>query len=165
MYIDLLSGLLLIAALVLSVLGMPGSLLAIAPILLWGLWGGSITFSAGQSVVLILLCVLSEGFEQLGFLVGMKVIGVHSYGIWGSIIGAFVGIPLAILFLNPLLIMVTIVGGSYVGELMAGKTYDEALWAVLGFLLGKFGGYIAKNVLFLAVLGYIAGTYFLQIFF
>jgi len=128
----------------LSLVGLPGPLLMILGIFIWILGTASTTYSLFVLTVLIVLLVLAETAEQLGGLIGMSASGLGKEGWWGTIIGMGVTFVPAILTLNPLLILAGMVIGGISGELYRGASLEQSIKTLLGFLLGKAGGYAIK---------------------
>ena len=86
-------------------------------------------FMAGAALVVTLLdYVVAAG--------GARRYGASKFGVWGSLIGMFVGI----VFFPPLGMFIGALGGAFLGELFAGKSGDEALRAGWGVFVGTLLG-------------------------
>jgi uncharacterized protein YqgC (DUF456 family) len=98
-------------------------------------------------VVLILLTLLSYGFDFLGSYFGAKYFGATKWGTFGAIIGMLVGLFFGIvgLFAGPVI-------GAVAGEFIAGKRMIDAGRAGWGSLLGNLGAMIGKLVIALAMI-------------
>lgn len=72
---------------------------------------------------------------------GTKKFGGSSYGIWGSIIGMFLGF-----FFAPVGILVGPLLGAFLGELLSGKDSDRAVRSALGSFIGFLGATVIKVV-------------------
>ncbi|NQS76017.1 MAG: DUF456 domain-containing protein [Peptococcaceae bacterium] len=119
---------------------LPGAPLIWLGMLLYGLIAGfdnlPWTFFLGQGLVVVLVFIVD-------YLAGAW--GVHRYGgsreaIWGSVIGALLGLvllgPFGLIF-GPFL-------GAVAGELYLNNTLDKAFKVGVGTLVGFFGGLVIK---------------------
>ncbi len=86
---------------------------------------------------------------------GTKKFGGSRYGMWGSIIGLFIG-----LFLPPFGIIIGPFAGAVVGEMIKGNEFNKALRS--GF--GSFLGFIAGTIMKLAVSIFMAYYYVISFF-
>ncbi len=77
---------------------------------------------------------------------GTKKFGGSKWGIWGSIIGLFIGLSM-----GPFGIIIGAFGGAVLGEMIAGKDTGLALRAgwgsFIGFLLGTLIKFIASGMM------------------
>jgi hypothetical protein len=96
----------------------------------WGVFSANfLIFMAGAALVVTLLdYVVAAG--------GAKRCGASRSGIWGSVIGMFIGI----FFLPPWGMFVGALAGAVIGELLTGKGGDEAMRAGWGAFLGTLLG-------------------------
>lgn len=104
---------------------------------------------------LIIWAFIVAGVSVLDYIVpviGTKKFGGSKRGIWGSIIGLFIGI----FFFPPIGLIIGPFLGAFIGELTGGKETQSALKA--GF--GSFIGFITGVVLKLAVTGVMAYYFF-----
>lgn len=74
--------------------------------------------------------------------------GGSSYGVWGSIIGMFVGF-----FFPPIGIFVGPLAGAFLGEIVGGKTTNHALRSAWGSFVGLLLGTLL-NVIACGMMGY-----------
>ena len=97
--------------------------------------------------VLILLTLLSYGFDFLGGYWGAKYFGATRWGTFGAVLGAIIGLFFGIigLFVGPVI-------GALAGEFIAGKRLVDAGKAGWGSLLGNLGGMCAKLVIALIMI-------------
>ena len=96
----------------------------------------------GALVVLALLIDYIAGF------VGAKRYGASRSGIWGSILGAFVGL----FFFPPFGFLIGALAGAILAELLSGRQMNEAFRAGVGVFVGTLGGMVA-NLFILIALG------------
>lgn len=157
LFVELLGWILLLAGIGTSLVGLPGPLLGILSLVIWWWLGVGPPLGAVELIILIALLSTAEAAEQLGGFVGMKWSGIHRTGWVYAIAGGIIGGLLSVLLLNPIWILVALIAGAWIGELRAGTSPLEALRVVLSFLLGKFGGYLFKNVSVTGVLLYLVG--------
>lgn len=105
-----------------------------------------VQFTVGQLVVWGVLVVVVQVLDYVTPILGTKYSGGSKWGNWGCVAGTIVGIflfaPWGIL-LGPFV-------GALVGELLGGKTFDEAMKA--GF--GAFLGFLVSVVLKVGLCGY-----------
>lgn len=94
---------------------------------------------------LVLLALLSD--YAAGF-VGAKRYGASRSGIWGSIVGALLGL----FFFPPFGFLIGALAGAILAELLSGRQADEAFRAGLGVFVGTLGGIVA-NLFILIALG------------
>ncbi len=80
---------------------------------------------------------------------GTKKFGGSKYGTYGSIVGLIIG-----LFFSPIGIIIGPFLGAFAGELIAGKTGDEALKAGFGAFVGFLAGTVAKLAVSFVMAGY-----------
>ena len=95
--------------------------------------------------LLIIYAVLAAGVTLLDYVIpiyGTKKFGASAYGTWGSAIGAIIG---AIIF-PPLGIIIGPFLGAVAGELIYGKTGNDALKAGIGSFIGFLAGTFIKLV-------------------
>lgn len=152
--IELLGWGLVVLGAVLSVVGLPGPLVALLGLFVWGYYGVPAEFHPYELIVMGLVFGLAEALEQLGGLIGLSLSNLHRSGWWGLWIGNIVGFVVSVLTLNPLAVPIGMVLGALAGEYYEQRSWRAALRTAVRFLLGKVGGYLAKNVLVLLTLFY-----------
>jgi len=89
-------------------------------------------FSAAFLIVMACLALLVELADYVVPASGAKKYGASRYGVWGSIIGMFIGL----FFLPPWGMLFGGILGALAGELISGKKSSHALRASWGALLG-----------------------------
>jgi len=97
--------------------------------------------------VLILLTLVSYGFDFLGSYFGAKYFGATKWGALGAIVGALAGLFFGIigLFIAPVI-------GAVTGEFIAGKRMIDAGRAGWGSLLGNLGAMVGKLLIALGMI-------------
>lgn len=126
----------------------PGTLIILAAAIIHRLMLGAAKSIGWKTiVVLVLLTLLSYGFDFLGSYCGAKYFGATRWGAIGAIVGAVIGLFFGIigLFAGPVI-------GAVVGEFLAGKRMVDAGRAGWGSLLGNLGAMIAKLIIGLAMI-------------
>ncbi len=98
-------------------------------------------------LALAVLTVLSSLVDNIAGALGARHFGGSRQGVWGAFVGGILGIfilpPLG-LFLMPLV-------GAYVGELVAGRSAEQALRGAWGAVLGLLGGLAGKFLIHLVM--------------
>ncbi len=108
---------------------------------------------------LAIWAVITVAVSVLDYIVpawGTKKFGGSRHGMWGSIIGLFVGI----FFFPPFGIIVGPFAGAVIGEMIKGNEFNKALRS--GF--GSFIGFLAGTIMKLAVSFFMA-YYYIESFF
>lgn len=138
---------LMIASLFLLMLGLPGNWLILGLTLAWSLLGGE-PFGWAFFAPLLALAVLGEAAEFAAGHFGGKRFGGTGKGSLGGIIGAFVlGLACAPLLFGLGALLGALAGGylgSFIFEKAHGMKTSKALRAAFGTMLGRFGGFLAK---------------------
>lgn len=97
----------------------------------------SLQFLIIWALIVLALMVLDNVIPAYG----TKKFGGSAYGVWGCIIGMVIGI-----FFSPVGLVVGPLAGAFVGELIGGKTSDQALRSAWGSFLGFLAGTILKVI-------------------
>ncbi|HLU82471.1 MAG TPA: DUF456 domain-containing protein [Trueperaceae bacterium] len=97
-----------------------------------------------------ILTVLSQAVDLAGTWLGSKHYGAGRAGLWGGIIGSFVGL----FVFPPFGFLLGALVGAVVAELMVGRKMDEAVRSGIGALVGTLGGTVAK-VIIVIVIGFV----------
>ncbi len=134
---------------ILMIIGLIGCVLPIIPgppISFFGLLMMQLTEKyAFSGKFLIIWAVVATVVTVLDYVVpvwGTKKYGGSKKGVWGSMIGLFLGL----IFFPPLGIIIGPFLGAVVGELMAGKQSSEALRSGFGSFLGFLAGTLLKII-------------------
>lgn len=120
---------------------LPGPPLAYLGLLLMH-WTSRYQFSWQFLLLWAVITLVVVLIDQLIPVWGAKTFGGSKQGVWGSLIGLFVGMIL----LGPIGIIVGTFVGAVSGEFIAGKRSSEALRAGVGALLGFLAGTILKLI-------------------
>lgn len=89
-------------------------------------------------VVWALIVVVIMVLDNIIPVYGAKKYGGSPFGVWGSILGLFAG-----LFFPPFGLVVGPIAGAFLGEMIGGKTSDQAFRAAWG----SFVGFMASTLL------------------
>jgi len=92
------------------------------------------------------LAVLAQLLDYLAAALGAQRYGASRAGLWGSVIGALVGI-----FIPPFGFIVGALVGAVLAELLIGRPPREALRAGVGAFVGTLGGILAKLVIVVTI--------------
>ncbi len=138
---------LMVIALFLLILSLPGNWIILVITALWSFFSGA---SFGWQFFLLLagLAVAGEVLEFMAGSIGGKKFGGTSKGSLGGIIGAIIfGIIGAGFFFGLGALPGAMLGGfvgSFIFEIMHGMPGGPAAKAAFGTMLGRFGGFLAK---------------------
>jgi uncharacterized protein YqgC (DUF456 family) len=97
-----------------------------------------------ESNFLMIWAGVTIGVTVLDYVVpawGTKKYGGSKWGIWGSIIGLFIGMGF-----GPFGIIIGAFGGAVLGEMIAGKDTNDALRAGWGSFIGFLAGTLLKFI-------------------
>ncbi|MGK7397763.1 MAG: DUF456 domain-containing protein [Candidatus Cyclobacteriaceae bacterium M3_2C_046] len=108
------------------------------------------TFSMRLMILLGSLTILVLVLDYLVPVYGTKRLGASQYGIWGSTLGIFFGLFL----FPPLGLIIGPFAGALLGELISGKTLNDAVRAGFGAFLGFLAGTFMKISLCLVITYY-----------
>lgn len=97
----------------------------------------SLQFFIIWALIIIVILVLDNVIPTMG----AKKYGGSPHGVWGSILGLVAGF-----FFPPLGIIVGPIAGAFLGELVGGKTSDQAFRAAWGSFLGFMAGTLLKVI-------------------
>lgn len=147
----------IIITLVIMLAGLAGTVLPVLPgipiiylgYVLYGFLSAWQHYGAATMILWGLVTLATLFIEYYGQFLGVKRSGSSIFGIWGSFIGAILGI---ILFNLPGLIAGTFLG-AIIGELIAGRPAGAALKSGKGALLGFIAGSLFKAVVGLIMVG------------
>jgi uncharacterized protein YqgC (DUF456 family) len=134
------------AGVVLPVL--PGTPVALVAVVLAGWMTGFERIDASTIVWVAVLTAIAQAFDLLGNWVGAKRFGAGRAGLWGGIVGSFVGL----IVLPPWGFLIGALVGATIAELLAGRSASDAWRAGVGALLGTLAGVGGKLVV-VAVIG------------
>ena len=132
---------LIVLGLILSVTGLIGCVLPVVPgpplcfiaLLVLSLARNWTPFSPTFLIIMGVLTALIFTLDYIIPILGAKRYGASAYGLWGSIIGLFIGL----FFFPPFGLFLGTLIGAMAGELFAGKKGDDALRAGLGVFVGN----------------------------
>lgn len=97
-----------------------------------------------------ILTVLSQLLDLAGTWLGSKYYGAGRAGLWGGIIGSFVGLVM----FPPFGFLVGALAGAVIAELLVGRRPEEAVKSGIGAFVGTLGGTVAK-VIIVVVIGFV----------
>lgn len=125
--------------------GFIGSLLPVVPGLPFSYVGllllqftSASPFTLQFFVIWALIIIVIMVLDNVIPVYGAKKYGGSPFGVWGSILGLLVG-----LFFPPMGIIIGPIAGAFLGEMIGGKTSDQALRAAWG----SFVGFMASTLL------------------
>ncbi len=139
-------------------LGIIGSVLPVLPGPIIGYTGlvllyftNAHPFSFSFLVIFAVLTLVVTVIDYLVPIYGTKRFQGSKYGVWGSTIGVVLG-----MFFLPLGVILGPFAGAYVGEVVSGKKFDEALKPAFGSFVGFMAGMGMKLIL-TGVMGFYYG--------
>ncbi len=138
----------IVLGLLLALAGLIGCLLPVVPgpplsflaLLVLSAAKGWEPFSATFLIVMGCLTAAVAVMDYVIPIKGAQKYGASRYGIWGSMIGMFVGI----FFFPPFGMILGAFGGALLGELLAGREGREALRAGWGTFVGTMASTVLK---------------------
>lgn len=136
-------------AIVVMVVGVLGTIVPILPglplvwitMLLFAIVEGFERINASFLIVTFIVLIAAEVADHLGRAWGARRYGASKAGVWGAVLGTFVGLfflPIGF-FLGPFL-------GAVVAELLSGRTTSESIRAGWGGLIGALGSIAMKLI-------------------
>ena len=151
--------LIVIASFILIALGLVGTFLPFIPSvpLAWLailLFAYSTAFAKiSLTVVLIFLgvTVFTVILDFLAPIIGAKKFNATKNGV----IGSSVGLILGIMFLGPIGIIIGPFAGAFIGEIIGGRNYQDALRSAKGALIGFLAGSLIKIIAILVIAGFL----------
>jgi uncharacterized protein len=142
----------LLVALVLSMTGFAGSVVAFLTAVIYGWVTGFQTMTGHVLLILFILTATAETIEVLSGTIGARTFHASKQAVWGSMIGLCLGFLFAFATFQFYLIPVGLVVGVVVGEQVAGRTEARIIFrSVVGVLIGKVGGIILKSIITLTM--------------
>ena len=141
----------LIIVMILLLLGIGGTILPLLPgiplmfvsIAAYGWYEGFNTITPKYVCILAALTVISLIVDYLSTVLGAKYFGSSKKGMWGALLGTFIGLflfpPLGLL-LGPFL-------GAMIGEYIEIQDMEKAVKIGVGTVVGLFSGMVFKLVL------------------
>jgi uncharacterized protein len=146
-----------VVVLIVMCIGLAGTVLPVLPgialIYLGYIFYGFMTswqaYGAGTMVLWGIVTVATIWVEHFGALYGARRSGSSILGIWGSFMGAVIGM----IVFNLAGLIIGTFAGAIVGEFMAGRSSGEALRSGKGALIGLLAGSLLKVVIALVMIG------------
>ncbi|HEX7001204.1 MAG TPA: DUF456 domain-containing protein [Trueperaceae bacterium] len=129
---------------------LPGAPIALVGAVVAALIVGFERFGTLPLVYVGVLVVLSQLVDVAGTWLGSKHFGAGRAGVWGGVIGSFVGL----FVFPPFGFLVGALAGAVVAELLAGRPTREAVRSGVGAFVGTLGGTVAKLVI-MVVIGFV----------
>ncbi|MDO8430271.1 MAG: DUF456 domain-containing protein [bacterium] len=102
-------------------------------------------------LIFFIFTILTMVLDALMPVLGAKKYNASQYGILGSFLGFVIGI----MFLGPIGIIVGPFAGVFIGEILSGRTQNEAIRSAKGALIGFLAGSAVKLALILVMLGFL----------
>ncbi len=148
--------LVLIAVIIIMLLGVAGTVVPFIPgiplilisIAAYGWYEGFELIGPKYLAIMTGITVLAVFLDYLSTVLGAKYFGSSKKGMWGSLLGTFVGLfifpPLGIL-IGPFL-------GAFIGEYLELKDIEKAAKVGVGTVVGLFSGTVVKLILALIML-------------
>ncbi len=93
------------------------------------------------------LTLLALLVDYVAGLIGARRFGASRAGVWGSVVGALLGLFL----LPPFGFLIGALAGAVGGELLSGRAPREALRAGFGVFVGTLGGMVTQTFIVVAI--------------
>ncbi|NLW25680.1 MAG: DUF456 domain-containing protein [Clostridia bacterium] len=126
---------------------LPGTGLMFFALLVYGFFDKWTAFSPLFVLGVGFLTLLSILLDYFSGVVGARKFGATKSGIWGGLIGSFLGV----LFGGPLGLIWGVIIGVILGEIVSGKDIERAFKTSLGTIIGMAGGVIAQFIIALLI--------------
>lgn len=130
---------------------LPGTPLIVVGALITGVSTNFSVIRVRDLIVLGLLSLLAEGVDYLFSLVGAKKFGASKAGLFGGMVGVFIGL----LTMGPMGVLVGPFLGAAIAELLTGRRMDEAIRVGFGSIIGVLGGMLMTFLISLFMAGYV----------
>lgn len=127
---------------------LPGPPLVLAGIWLYGWATGFAHFGTAFLLMQAGLVVLAFVLDYGASAVGAQKFGGSRAGAWGAFVGGLVGLAFM-----PIGLIVGPFAGAVVGELIAGRDFNDAIRSGWGALAGLCGGVVAKVIIAFIMIG------------
>lgn len=147
--------------------GVPGTFMAAAAVLIWRLVEGGDTFMMGHFIVFLVLAVSGEVVEQVASLFGAKKRGASKYGMAGAFLGGIAGAVLGSMVIPVVGTIIGVFVGSFaltvVLEMTLGKkTRQDGVKIGVGALIGKLIAVTYKYAVGIVMLFLIAWRFWIR---
>lgn len=141
LFLIILAGVLLVLSVAGNILpGLPGTPLGYVGLLLLQLTD-KVQFSTKFLLIWAAIVIFVQVLDYIVPAWGTKRFGGTKAGIWGSIIGLVIGI-----FMGPWGIILGPFAGAVIGEIIQGKSTNDAIRAGFGSFIGLLAGTIIKMI-------------------
>jgi uncharacterized protein YqgC (DUF456 family) len=147
----------LIVALIIMVAGLVGTILPIIPsvpmvylgFVIYGIANGWQDYGSTVMIVFGLVTVFVLVLDYVAGAIGAKRFGGSRLGAVGAIVGALIGL----IFFNIIGLVVGTFAGAALGELVLGRTMQEAIMSGSGALVGFLAGSLFKFMTSIMMIG------------
>jgi uncharacterized protein YqgC (DUF456 family) len=147
----------LIVALIIMVAGLVGTILPIIPsvpmvylgYVIYGIANGWQDYGSTVMIVFGLVTVFVLVLDYVAGAIGAKRFGGSRLGAVGAIVGALIGV----IFFNIIGLVVGTFAGAALGELVLGRTMQEAIMSGSGALVGFLAGSLFKFMTSIMMIG------------
>jgi hypothetical protein len=147
--------------------GVPGTFLAAAAVLIWRLVEGGDTFMMRHFIVFLALAVSGEVVEQIASIFGTKKRGASKYGMAGAFLGGIAGAVVGSMVIPVVGTIIGVFAGSFtltvVLEMTLGKkTRQDGVNIGVGALIGKLIAVTYKYAIGIVMLFLIAWRFWVK---
>lgn len=130
---------------------LPGTPLIVVGALITGFRTDFTVITVKDLLILGALSLFAEGVDYLFSLIGAKKFGASKAGLFGGMVGVFIGL----LTLGPIGVFVGPFVGAVLAELLVGRSVDEAIRVGFGSIIGVLGGMLMTFLISLVMAGYV----------